>query len=55
MTTIGQLISGLYDQYLQRYHDEELAAVATEVTIDDLIRLRQRRTKRVTPAATVPA
>jgi hypothetical protein len=37
-TTLGQLVTTLFDQYEQRYHDEKLAAVATQVTVDHLIR-----------------
>ncbi len=41
-TTIGQLVASLFTQYEHRYHDEELAAVATQVTVDDLISARRR-------------
>lgn len=49
MTTFGQLISDLYTQYERRYHDPELAAVATEVTVEELLRQRRRATKRAHP------
>lgn len=37
-TTLGHLVTTLFDQYEERYHDEKLAAVATQVTVDHLIR-----------------
>lgn len=42
-TTIGQLVAALFEQYEHRYHDEKLAAVATQVTVDDLMPPRPRR------------
>ena len=36
-TTLGELISMLYDEYMEIYGDEDLAAVATAATINDLI------------------
>lgn len=45
-TTIGQLVARLYEQYAQRYHDEELAAVATQVIVDDLMRARGQRDQK---------
>ena len=36
-TTIGDLVSELVDQYERIYKDHELAAVATSVTIDDIM------------------
>lgn len=50
MTTIGQLISELLTQYERKLHDHELAAVATEVTLNDMLRARQRAAKPVTSA-----
>lgn len=35
--TMGQLITELYDKYERRFGDEELAAVATEVTLEELL------------------
>jgi hypothetical protein len=49
MTTIGQLISDLYSKYERRYRDEELAAVATQVTVDELLRARRLVAKRAHP------
>lgn len=36
-TTLGQLISELFDMYEDRYRDEELAALATQVTVTELL------------------
>lgn len=36
-TTIGELISLFYEQYLTLYGDEELASVAAAATINDLL------------------
>jgi len=49
MTTIGQLISDLYSKYERRYRDEELAAVAAQVTVDELLRARRLVAKRAHP------
>lgn len=47
MTTVGQLISTLYTKFEREYHDPELAAIATEVALDELLRDRDRkRTQR---------
>jgi hypothetical protein len=35
--TMGQLISSLFDEYERRYHDRELAAVATQVALVDVL------------------
>ncbi|MEO8551512.1 MAG: hypothetical protein ABI678_16155 [Kofleriaceae bacterium] len=40
MTTIGGLLSKLCTTYERRYEDERLAALATQVTIDELLRSR---------------
>lgn len=47
-TTIGQLVSALFDAYESRYHDPKLAALATEVTLTELLanRARSRRQAR---------
>jgi hypothetical protein len=45
MTTIGDLVSVLFTRYERRFHDEQLAAVATQVTIDELLRKRGDRRK----------
>ena len=49
MTTIGQLIADLYTKYERRYHDEDLAAVATQVTVDEILRARRLVAKRAHP------
>lgn len=36
-TTLGELISTLYDEFLARYGDEELASVAAAAVINDLL------------------
>jgi len=36
-TTLGEVISMLYDEYMEIYNDEELASVATAATINDLL------------------
>lgn len=36
-TTLGELISVLYDEFLAAYGDEELASVAVAATINDLL------------------
>lgn len=36
-TTLGDLISVLYEEFLARYGDEELASVATAAVINDLL------------------
>jgi hypothetical protein len=42
MTTIGQLVSVLFSEYQEKFHDEELAAVATQIAIDELLGERKR-------------
>ena len=42
-TTIGQLVSALFDAYESRYHDPKLAALATEVTLTELLAGRDGR------------
>lgn len=37
MTTLGELIATLYTKYQRRYRDRELAAIATEVMLDQLL------------------
>ena len=36
-TTLGELISTLYDRFMEMYGDEELASVATAAVINDLL------------------
>lgn len=46
MTTIGQLISTLFARFEQQFQDEELAAVATQLALDELLRGRMRGSRR---------
>jgi hypothetical protein len=41
MTTIGQLVSILFAKYERQFHDEKLAALATQVALDELLRERK--------------
>lgn len=41
VTTIGELISQLCTKYARLYQDEHFAELATQVTIDELLRSRQ--------------
>lgn len=43
MTTIGQLICELYTKYERRYRDDELAAMATQVRLEELLGPRTKR------------
>jgi hypothetical protein len=36
-TTLGDLISTLYEQFLAKYGDAELASVATAAVVNDLL------------------
>ncbi len=36
-TNLGDLINGIYENYLSVYGDSELALIATEVTISEMI------------------
>lgn len=51
--TVGQLVSQFFTTYDREFHDEELAAIATQVRIMELlertVRARPRRLRR--PAA----
>lgn len=46
MTTIGQLISTLFSNFDRRFHDGELAAVATRVALNELLSGRKRVQQR---------
>jgi hypothetical protein len=46
MTTLGQVISVLFTKFERQLHDEQLAAVATQVALDELLRGRQKTGKR---------
>ena len=41
--TVGQLVSDLYAKYERELHDEQLAAVATEVRVTELLEAMPRR------------
>lgn len=43
MTTIGQLITELYAKYERRYRDRELATMATQVRLSDLLHKSTKR------------
>ncbi|HUJ58359.1 MAG TPA: hypothetical protein VLX92_07700 [Kofleriaceae bacterium] len=47
MTTMGDLISQLFATYEREYHDDELAAVATQVTLAELLRARGAKRARL--------
>lgn len=44
-TTLGQLISELFDVYERRYRDPHLAALAAQVTVNELLSAREGRTR----------
>jgi hypothetical protein len=44
--TMGQLVSDLYAKYERELHDEELAAVATEIKVAELLETMPRRRAR---------
>lgn len=44
--TVGQLVSDLYSKYERELHDEQLAAVATEVRVTELLEGQPRRRAR---------
>lgn len=46
MITIGELVSVLFGQYEAHYHDDKLAAVATQRVIDQLLREHDRARRR---------
>lgn len=48
-TTLGELVSELVEQYESLYHDHELAAVATSVTLDDILHDNEERKRRPEP------
>ncbi len=45
-TTVGQLISDLYTKYERELHDDQLAAVATEIRVSELLEHVPRRRGR---------
>jgi len=46
MTTIGQLIEALFTKYERLFHDHELAAVATQRELEQILRSRSVRRGR---------
>jgi hypothetical protein len=48
-TTLGELVSELCEQYEAIYDDRELAAVATSVTLDDILHENEERKRRPEP------
>jgi hypothetical protein len=48
-TTLGDLVSELVEQYEAIYDDHELAAVATSVTLDDILHENEERKRRPEP------
>lgn len=54
-TTLGDLVSELFDEYERSYGDETLAALATQARITELLRASRRRTYARAPRALVPA
>jgi hypothetical protein len=46
MATLGQVISMLYAKYERQLNDEQMAAVATQVTLDEMLRSRRAKRKR---------
>ena len=45
-STIGQLVCDLYAKYERELHDEQLAAVATEIKVAELLEGMPRRRAR---------
>lgn len=46
MTTFGQLVSALFAKYERQFHDEQVAAVATQVALDELLRAGKVRKRK---------
>ena len=44
--TMGQLVSDLFAKYERELHDEQLAAVATEIKVTELLEGLPRRRSR---------
>ena len=45
-TTLGQLVSDLYDMFERRYRDPELATLATQVVVNDVLSTPKRKVAR---------
>ncbi len=39
--TIGQLVSTLYTEFERQFHDQKIAAVATQVALEELLRTKR--------------
>ncbi len=50
-TTLGELISTMYEEFLDMYGDKELAAVATAAVINDLLSATDDEQEHATAAA----
>jgi hypothetical protein len=46
MTTLGQLISELYTKYERRFRDDELAGMATQIRLEELLGPKTKRANR---------
>jgi hypothetical protein len=46
VTTFGQLVSALFSKYERQFHDEQVAAVATQVALDELLRAGKVRKRQ---------
>jgi hypothetical protein len=46
MTTIGELVSALYARNEELFRDEQLAARATQLALEELLRGRRRGPRR---------
>jgi hypothetical protein len=53
-TTLGLLISEIFDMFERRYGDPELAALATEVTVNDMLSSRRGLVVGAAPRAVRP-
>jgi hypothetical protein len=49
--TLEQLITEIFEAYEELYHDAELAAIATEVTLNDLFYVAKTGDRRQLAAA----
>lgn len=50
-TTLGDLISVLFDEYMEIYNDEELASVAVAATVNDMFASGEAVASRGDPEA----
>lgn len=49
-STLGELISVFYEEYLALYKDPDIASVATAATINDMLLDAERTTKTTQPS-----